>query len=525
MVHQPINVKGAILKLPSLGLRAGILAQLLFVIIAAMLLVNVVMVKFSERDLIKSKVKSGRLLIQAVEQNIYYLSSGRNLGLKGISYDHAFDIKMSQLLEIGEFSEIVIVSRSGELIFETGTSKERRKEALIFARDSIGINSWSVNYSGSTWGVLWLSARYISISAPLLIEGKTLGVITVSASLQSIYQALRRSEKLLLFYILLDTVVLGIVGIYLLSRIIVKPIHKLLKMTEEYKGGDIIPFIDNTSSNEIGTLSRSLSVMLQKLEENKKELKNHIDSLEEANENLKRAQNEIVRSEKLASVGRLAAGVAHEIGNPIGIILGYLELLKKNNVSGDEKKDFLRRVESEITRINKIITQLLDFSRPSSGEKKECYLHELIKDTIEMLKPQPMMEEIDVKFILDAGQDNVLADPNKLQQVFLNIIMNAVDVLSQDHQQTTDESESELTIKSENSNGSILIRFIDNGPGIPEEELGSIFDPFYTTKDPGKGTGLGLYVCYSIIDEQGGNISAESSEGNGTMISVQLPLS
>jgi signal transduction histidine kinase len=142
-----------------------------------------------------------------------------------------------------------------------------------------------------------------------------------------------------------------------------------------------------------------------------------------------------------------------------------------------------------------------------------------------MLKPQPMMEEIDIKLILDADKDDVLADPNKLRQVFLNIIMNAVDVLSQDHQQAADESENKLIIKSENSNENILIRFIDNGPGIPEEELGSIFDPFYTTKDPGKGTGLGLYVCYSIIDEQGGNIDAESSEGNGTMISVQLPLS
>jgi len=488
-----------------------------------MLLVNVAMVKFAERDLIQAKVRTGRLLIHAMEQSVNHLLLHKKRGLEGISSDPGFRRNTAQLLDSGGFSELVMIDYKGDPIFTTSLSAERKEHGLSLARESRGTGAWSINYSGSTWGVLWLNNRDINISAPLVFDGMPSGGITVSSSLTPVYQVLIRSEKVILFYILLDTIILAMVGIYVLSRIVVKPIYKLLKMTEEYKDGDIIPSFTETPRNEIGNLSRSLSVMLKRLDENKRELKAHISSLEKANIELKQAQNEIIRSEKLASVGRLAAGIAHEIGNPIGIILGYLELIKKGDITDEEKKDFLSRVESEITRVNSIIKQLLDFSRPSSGKLAESHVHELIMDTVTMLKPQPMMEEIRIPFELNATRDTVLADPNQLQQVFLNIIMNATDVL-RGGDTTGDKAQGkELTIKSKDAGDSIEIRFIDNGPGIPEEELGQIFDPFYTTKEPGMGTGLGLSVSYRIIKELGGTISAESPEGEGTAIIINFP--
>jgi signal transduction histidine kinase len=263
--------------------------------------------------------------------------------------------------------------------------------------------------------------------------------------------------------------------------------------------------------------------MLTRLDRNKKELKNYILSLENANSELKSAQTEIIRSEKLASVGRLSAGIAHEIGNPLGIILGYLELIKKDDIPDCDKGDFLQRIEAEITRINVIIRQLLDFSRPSRGVKERVDVHELIINTLEILKPQSMMENIEVSLSLNAPEQALITDSNQLQQVFLNIMMNAADAMS--HKETMDDRESgKLLIETKNSEDKIVIIFADNGPGIAQEDISKIFDPFYTTKEPGLGTGLGLSVCYRIVDDLEGDIRAESSTGKGMTIIVTLPL-
>jgi signal transduction histidine kinase len=511
------------LRLPFSGLRAGILTQLIFLIIAAMLLINMAMVKFSERDLLQAKVNSGRLLIYALEQHIRHLLVDMKSPLEKLDSDPQFKRRVTQLLVGGGFSDIVIIDRTGNPVFRAGYASGDKENVLSNTREAMETKLFSTDYSGSTWGVLWLNNKNIMISAPLSLEVRPLGGVTIRSSLIPLYQTLRNSQKVIFLYILLDTLILATTGIYLLSRIAVKPIHKLLKMTEEYKEGDFVPSLEETSKNEIGELSRSLSIMLKRLDDNKKELKAHITSLEKANVELQQAQNEVIRSEKLASVGRLAAGIAHEIGNPIGIVLGYLGLIKKGEIKDEEKEDFLDRIESEITRINLIIKQLLDFSRPSSGKPEKTPAHELIMNTINMLKPQPMMENISITFALEATSDTVFADPNQLQQVFLNIIMNAADFLTGKSLLKDGSSKKEIILQSKNADDCIELRFVDNGPGIPEEERDHIFDPFYTTKEPGKGTGLGLAVCYRIVEGLGGTIRIDSEIGEGTTIIIQLP--
>ena len=489
-----------------------------------MLLINAVMVKFSERYLIREKVNTGRLLIHALEQNIVHLLDHKEEKLKEVGSDPQFKRDADQLLAAGGFSDLIIIDHMINPVFTTGSGTGVKEHGLPLAREAMETGVWSTNFSGTTWGVIWLNKKNIRISAPLLFKGRTLGGITISTSLIPIYQTIRKSEKVILFYVFLDSIVLVMVGIYLLSRILVKPIHKLLKMTEEYKEGDMIPSLGEASRNEIGQLSHSLNIMLKRLEENKKELKAHISSLENANKELQQAQNEIIRSEKLASVGRLAAGIAHEIGNPIGIILGYLELINRNESTEEEKKDFVNRIESEITRINQIIRHLLDFSRPSTGKPEETHVHDLIMNTIDILEPQPMMEGIPIRLELNASDDTILADPGQLQQAFLNIVINAADAFAGKNVSKDNGFDGILTINTGNSKDSIEIRFMDNGPGIPEEELIHVFDPFYTTKDPGKGTGLGLSVCYRIVEGLGGTIRAESTVGKGATVIIDLPL-
>jgi len=340
-------------------------------------------------------------------------------------------------------------------------------------------------------------------------------------------------QKIVLFYILLNTLFLALFGFYLIYRSTIRPINRLVKRAEEFKEGDTFFLTSSAEQNEFGKLSSSLNVMLRRLEDNKAELKTSISSLEKANLELQQAQEEIIRSEKLASVGRLASGVAHEIGNPIGIVLGYLGLLKGSDLNDEERQDFINRIEKEISRINRTIRNLLDFSRPSKGEMKVVSVHKIIGDMIDILKPQPMVSDSEIFFAKGAKKDTVLSDPDKLKQVFLNLSMNAIDAMGAG--QSKDESQKNmLSIRTSLSpeakpnkkvNGSrIYIEFVDNGPGIPAEELTRIFDPFYTTKEPGKGTGLGLSVSLRIIEDIGGDIKVKSEVGKGTKIIVILPL-
>ena len=509
------------MKFPVYSLRTGILAQLTFLIIAAMLLINVVMVKFAERDLTQERLHTGRLLIRAVEQTLGPLAAGKTRKLTEADLDVGFRKGVSRMLADSGFSDLLIINPEGKKIFTTDSTSEPEDQGLVSAREALSTGIWSHHFSGTAWSVIWLSKSDVRISAPLSLDGRPLGAITISGSLLPLYETLRSSQMVILFYILMDTVVLVLVGYVLLSRIVVKPIDKLLGMTGTYKDGFRVPSMPESSRNEIGDLTRSLSHMLKRLDENKRELQSHISSLEKANRDLRQAQDEIIRSEKLASVGRLAAGIAHEIGNPIGIILGYLDLLNSADIAEADKKDFLSRIESEIVRVNRIIRQLLDFSRPSSGEPQKTRVHDLVKMTLAMLEPQPMMEGIRTTLDLKAQKDLVLADPNQLQQVFLNIVMNAADALAEGKEEGRIR---QLTIQSERTANSIELRFRDNGPGIPEAGLLRIFDPFYTTKEPGKGTGLGLSVCYRIVEGLGGTIRAESKAGEGATIVVSLPL-
>jgi signal transduction histidine kinase len=275
--------------------------------------------------------------------------------------------------------------------------------------------------------------------------------------------------------------------------------------------------------------------MLTRIAEDKKKLRSTVTSLEKANLDLKKAQSEIIRAEKLASIGRLSAGIAHEIGNPIGIVMGYLELLKQENADIDvkEKREYIRRTENEITRINTIIRQLLDLSRPSAEGTDSISVHDVINDLTNVVRFQPLISNIDIQLDLGAENDRVFADSNQLRQVFLNLMLNAADAI--DSYPSSDKGR--LIIRSSNAQEDSLtdsaveparrwltIEVKDNGLGIDAEHLGNIFDPFFTTKDPGKGTGLGLSVCFMIVESIGGRITAISDQGLGTTMILYLPL-
>lgn len=512
------------MRFPIHSLRTGILSHLVLLIVASMLLINVVTIKLTERDFIRARVQSARQLLRFLGQRVEYQMTRRHNTWADMTADSSFRRDISQLLKEGEAKDAIFADKNGVIVFSTGQFKKEENESLSLMRECLSTGNWGLGFYGKIWGVVWFAPENFKISTPIIIKDHIVGGITLCEDFRSTYQKLRKTENIILIYIFLNTIMFVLFGTYLLSRTVVKPVYKLLRMTEEFEVGESFPFLHKSSRNELSQILRSLSLMLRRLKENREELNSHISSLQKANKEIKKAQNEIIRSEKLASTGLLATGVAHEIGNPTGIILGYLELLKRGDLSSDEKKDFLDRIESEVTRINLIIRQLLDFSRPSTCESKPISVHNLIIETVNMFKLQPVMSRIETAQLFEAETDAVWADANQLKQVFINLFMNAADSMMDKGQTDDDFKPMSLTIKTLNRENSIIISFIDTGTGIKKKKLSQIFDPFYTTKEPGKGTGLGLYVCYRIIEDIGGAIQAESTPGKGTTILIDIPL-
>jgi signal transduction histidine kinase len=345
--------------------------------------------------------------------------------------------------------------------------------------------------------------------------------------LDTVRHTLRHIQHVLLIYILVNTVILTLLGIFWLNKLTVKPIQRLVRRAEEYRESEDAVFLPDTEDNEFSKLSNALNSMLMQISGDKVKLQASVASLEKAKHDLERAQLDLVRAEKLASVGRLSAGIAHEIGNPIGIIKGYLELLKDHRLSIEEQAEFVGRTETEVERINAIIRQLLDFARPSDAEQAVVGVHAILLELEEVCRCQPLFTGL--KFTLDLGADNdqIMADGRQLRQVFLNLILNAADAFDG----LDSPGENRLTIRtslaantSPKSNPWLVVEFIDNGTGIPDDNLEYIFDPFYTTKEPGRGTGLGLAVSFTIIEGFAGTLQAMANEWHGTTMRIRLPL-
>ncbi len=504
------------------------MTSLAFLILSAMLLIHVVTAKLTERDLINARIQSGRVLLQAVNIMVIDLSqfragqSNRKAGRKTKRLGTDFGRQVVSLLHMGEFSGIMIKDNLGSEVFSHGHWGD--KPSIQSPGTPQSTRSTHIEFSGKTWGLFWLAPRDVILSSSLRVKGQFAGSVAIFSDLKPLYKKIRASEPVILGYIGMNALILVLFGIYLLSRTVVRPINRLVAITEKFDGAIPIMQKDESPNNEIGRLSQSLNHMLRELDANERKLKENISSLEAANQEIKRTQDEMVESEKMATVGRLATGVAHEIGNPLGIILGYIELLQRGDLTGLEQKDFLIRMESEISRINRIIRDLLDFSRPSGAEQHDTNANEILEEVLTILSPQPLFEKVQVRRMLEAEAVVVKVAQDSLKQVFLNIIMNAADAMADERGCPGDSRESILSIDSFNEERFLILRFSDTGCGMSPDDIKRIFDPFFTTKAPGKGTGLGLSICYTIMDQAGGRIRVESEPGGGTTLILEMPL-
>jgi len=244
----------------------------------------------------------------------------------------------------------------------------------------------------------------------------------------------------------------------------------------------------------------------------------HVITIGEDVTEWREAQHRLAQTEKLAAIGQLAAGVMHEINNPLATILACAEALKLRDDGSTRGDEYLEIIDKEVQRCRRIIDRLLDFSRPRTGEKRVVDLNDVIEQTLFLLKHHERFKRMTVTREFTTGLPSIPADPERLIQSFMGLLLNAMDAMN---------SRGTLTVRSgmnPERGDEILIEFIDRGVGIKKEELSKIFEPFFTTKPQGRGTGLGLSICYGIIADHRGRIEVESQIGVGSTFKVFLPV-
>ena len=330
-----------------------------------------------------------------------------------------------------------------------------------------------------------------------------------------------RTSMMLTFLLVAGIGVLVVLALtYLITRSMIQPLEEIAKASNRIAAGDFEQPVNIHSRDEIGILANSFNKMLASIKTMKAELEEWGRTLEEKvhkrTEELVTVQTQMAQSEKLASIGRLAAGVAHEINNPLGGILTFSTLALEDCDEDHPLKQSLEVIVKQTLRCRETVKGLLDFARQSSSTPSLTEVNTVVDKTLLLLENQTMFQNI--RTVRHFGPDlpNVLIDAGQLQQVVINLVINAVDAMEENGVLTIE------TCKAPNTE-EILLRISDTGKGIPESILPLIFEPFFTTKKVGKGTGLGLSIVHGIVTRAGGNIEVATSP-KGATFTVRLPI-
>ena len=484
------------------GLRFYILINILIICAMGMIFIGIISIKLTERTAIESKITGTTAVIKAFENT--YLNTGEIN--EGIEF-------LTNALDDGSWGTIKLGNE--RIPFKTPNAKIERKHisGSLINRVNLTRNP-EIKIDGLSI-LPFKNYKAYKLAYPIKNNGKN-GAIFIYEPLDNFNKSIETNQKFLVLWVVLFILLIAIFGYYLLSKTVVGPVQKLIDLTKDISHGIIPINTDVGSITEINKLQNAMIKMSEEIEISKSELRINIANLEEANNKIIETQKELIASEKLASLGSLSAGVAHEIGNPLSAINGYVEVLKKGDkLEGDQKIHFIEKIEIEIERINKIISTLLDYSRPKELLETNIDLNEVVKSAAELLSSQGVFKKIDLKLNLSDGPLQIKADQSQLLQVFVNLMLNSKDAMDE-------EGTIEITTKIDDQN-MVTANVKDNGSGIEKENIDKIFDPFFTTKEPGSGTGLGLSISHRIIQQFDGNISVYSEHGVGTEFVLTFP--
>ena len=392
-------------------LTVSILSSLSILLVLTWILLSLISFKTAEKDLIRQKNDEGRLLLAAFVEVL-------PPSLDDLPASSIITTFAARLGRESDFAGIYVVDASGKPVYVVADPRGPDR-ALLNTLDNAR-ESFAYSRNG----------RYLFRYSPINSGNATVGAARLTLSLAGERDGFRESRRLFLAYFMLDFLLLLGLGSFMLSRSVVVPVRKLLTATKRITTGDYHHTVHVPGSAEIAELAESFNTMAGALEKKRVEVEQTVDSLERANRELEAAREETVRSEKMASVGLLAAGMAHEVGTPLAAIIGYAGILKDELKDDEIKADYLFRIENEANRIDRIVRGLLDYARPTQVHCVAVDTARLIEETVDLLSGQGVLKHIKLSLMLTESLPAVLVDPHQLQQVLINLIINAKDAMS-----------------------------------------------------------------------------------------------
>jgi two-component system NtrC family sensor kinase len=445
--------------------------------------------------------------------------------LGGILLNRNFDIvdKIKEIVHEGQVYEGKEIGTAtifqGDLRISTNVKNQDGTRALgTLVSDEIRDR---VLKEGSRWvgEAFVVNAIYIAAYEPIRSPmNNIIGILYVGVLRQPFDDVLQKTLMTFLGIALVGIVLIVLISVFLARRLS-RPLTRLEQIARNIAGGEYKREFIVKGPREIEDLAHSLDEMARQLEAEKRELEEWGNTLEkkvnERAEEMKKIQSQMFRSEKLASLGKLAAGVAHEINNPLTGILTNSSLLLEDLEPGDPRREDVDVMVKETMRCREIVKRLLDFAKQTKPQTRLASLNTLLENIILLVRNQASFRNVTIETELGADIPNVFVDPDQIQQVFINIILNAAEAMTKGGRLT-------ITSALAPDEQYVVVRFADTGPGIPDELRERIFDPFYTTKE--HGTGLGLSISYGIVEQHGGTISVESVIGKGSTFIIQLPI-
>jgi len=488
------------------GLRSEILLTLAILFGASLLLGGFLFLRHTEQNLLQQRIQVVTLALRLAATSF----DEKNLSQGTQSSDVFFKLQNElNAQSLWSFDRNLALQFSFHTEAGLDIPRSRLHELLLERNDLVEL----------TWpGLLSFfnpdKRCSLFVAVPLDIAGRTQGVLAARFSLQDILLKLNTAQLWLIGYVLAFGVVLVTAGFVLIERNVIRPTRKLSQAARAIASGNLDLRLEKSGPSEIYALAESFNHMVEELKKSQLEAQTHIQSLSKANAEIQQTQHELIRSEKLATVGYIAAGMAHEIGNPLGALTGYLSLLQKDLGQGSQA-ELLREATNAAERIDRLVEQLLDYAAPTSACVEAIDPWSVVKEMVHLLELQGAFKNC----LLIVDQELVLPpvriDAYKLGQVLVNLLLNSKDACDVDGQ---------ITISGAVEQNQVKIYVADTGCGIPPHQRNTIFEPFYTTKAPGKGRGLGLAVCQRIMAEAQGEIRCESTLGEGSLFCLTLPL-
>lgn len=386
------------------------------------------------------------------------------------------------------------------------------------------------------------------------------GILLASVALLVAYPLLDTPGEAVLYLLALlvgDLVVLYLFGRRLLEKQLAEPVERLVEDTERIAEGDYRHRVRLAESGELRTVGSSVNALADRLIEDQERLARNVKSLERTNRELVEARNEVTRAARLASAGSLAAGIAHEVGNPLGAVMSYVDVARKRAKTGSVDPELLDSIREEAARIDRIVRGLLNYARPESRDTGPADPVRVVERVLELLDQQGRVDGVEVRTSLPDDVPRVHMDAHRLEHVVMNLVLNSLDALEgvaepkirvavglepgrasrmpirreEDPEGVNYAHRRRIASFAEGSDvdplwtaSSVVVLLVeDNGPGIAEADLERIFDPFFTTKDPGKGTGLGLAISARLVEGMGGEIDVGSGPRGGAAFQIRLP--